>query len=142
MKVRGKEININCNKNYKVRLGTVNNNNPECVYFNIKGWVTPKEENELDYGKIVRVLNKRIKSQLHNILGPTNFVRNFTLVDTDLRESGIRYGKKSYFNCEVTLYQKELKQFDELPQDIEEITRKVIKDTLEPFEYFKFTSKK
>lgn len=142
MKVRGKEVKIPSNKNYKVQLGTVNNHNPECVYFNIKGWITPIDNSELDYGKIVRLLNKRIKTTLHTSLGSSNFLRDFTLVDTDLRESGIRYGKKSYFNCEVTLYQKELKEFQDLHSDIQKITTQIIQHTLEPFEYFRFTCKK
>lgn len=142
MKVRGKEINLKSNSNYKVRLGTVNNNNPQCIYFNIKGWATPKNEGELDYNKIIKVLNKRIKGVLHTELSKSNFMNDITLVDTDLRESGIRYGKKSYFNCEVTLYQKDVKQFSELPDDVGLITQKIIQQTLEPFEYLRFTNKK
>lgn len=142
MKVRGKEININSNQNYTVKLGTVNNNNPKCVYFNIKGWATPTNDLELDYGKIVRVLNKRIKSALHESLDTSKFLGDLMLVDTDLRDSGIRFGKKSYFNCEVTLYQKDIKQFQDLPLEVHKLTQHLIEDTLEPFEYFSFTKKK
>ena len=29
-----------------------------------------------------------------------------SIVDFDMRESGISYGKRSYMNCEITFYQK------------------------------------
>lgn len=142
MQVRGKELKLKSEQNYKTYLGTINTQEPRCVYFNIKSWATPKDKVERDYNKIVKTLNKRIKQQLFTILPESNFHPKISLVDTDLRDSGIRFGKKSYFNCEVTLYQKDVKDLRELPQDVEKITHKIIQDTLEPFEYLKFTNKK
>lgn len=142
MRLRGKEININSKNNYTVKLGTVNNQQPKCIYFEIKGWVTPTEEDELNYKKIIQLLNKRVKSSIHKNISNTKFIKDITIVDFDLRDSGIKYGKKSYFNCEVTLYQQEVKPIHELTHDIGSLTSKLINEIFEPFEYFRFHKKK
>jgi hypothetical protein len=142
MKVRGKEIKLNSQENYAVNLGTINNKNPTCFYFNIKGWTTPKDDSEEDYGKVVRLLNKRIKNKLHNIIDDNKYLKDITIVDLDLRESGIRYGKKSYFNCEVTMYQKNTGALLEISPEINKITNDIISGVLEPFEYFSFYKSK
>lgn len=142
MKVRGKEIKLNSQSNYTVNLGTVNNQQPTCFYFNIKGWTTPKEDEEEDYGKVVKLLNKRIKNKLFDTIDENRYQKDITIVDLDLRESGIKYGKKSYFNCEVTMYQKNTTGLIDIAPEINDLTNHIILGVLEPFEYFKFTKKK
>ena len=34
----------------------------------------------------------------------SNFINERTIVDFDIRESGIRFGKRSFMSCEVTLF--------------------------------------
>lgn len=142
MKVRGKEYKLNSKENYTVKLGTFNNLKPTCFYFNIKGWTTPKGENEENFGQVVKMLNKRIKNKLFNVVDGDKFQKEIIIVDLDLRSSGIKYGKKSYFNCEVTMYQKETVPLLGLTDTINDITNNLITEVLEEFEYLNFTKKK
>ena len=143
MKIRGKEMNLKSSDNYTVKLGTVNNKEPKCVYFEIKGWVTPTESSELNYAQIVSRLTKRTKSKLYQSIDKNKFHGEVFILDLDLRESGIQHGKKSYFNCEVSLFQEnDIKKLPDLIPDIEKMTNTIITEVFEPFEYFTFHKKK
>lgn len=143
MKIRGKEMNLKSSDNYTVKLGTVNNKEPKCVYFEIKGWVAPTDKSELNYGQIVNRLTKRTKSKLFQTINKDRFHGEVFILDLDLRESGIQHGKKSYFNCEVCLFQEnDIKSLPDLVPDIEKMTNSIITEVFEPFEYFTFHKKK
>jgi hypothetical protein len=144
MKIRGKEMDlITYSDNYTVKIGTVNNKNPHCVYFEIKGWVTPTEEYELDYGKVVSKLTKRTKSKVYELIKGSGFNENIFILDFDLRDSGVEYGKRSYYNCEVTLYQDgDIKELTDITPTIESISEEIISEVFEPFGYFDFYKKK
>jgi hypothetical protein len=50
--------------------------------------------------------NKKIKQTLFTLFDTgeyPEFDLDKTIVDLDIRESGIRFGKRSFINCEVTL---------------------------------------
>ena len=103
----GKELKINSFKNYNVVFGSVNNKHPKAVYVNLSSWVQPKDEAELNYNRVIRDLNKKIKQTLFNHFAsiPNNdIIQERTIVDLDIRESGIRYGKRSFMSCEITLF--------------------------------------
>lgn len=142
-KIRGKEIKLKSPKNYTINLGTVNNKDPKCLYFEIKGWVTPVNQDELDYRKIVKQLKKRFNDKLYTKINNTPFNKNVFIVDLDLRDSGIEFNKMSYYNCEVTLYQKgDTIQLTKLKNEISKISNELVHEILEPFEHFKFHKKK
>ena len=66
------------------------------------------------------------------------------LVDLDMRESGIQYGKRSFMNCEVTLYQKNELSVDseELISELSDVTKIIVNEVLDPNEYFNFHKSK
>jgi len=93
--------------NYKVLSGTVDNKNPKTLYLNISAWGEPLSDDEnLDYNMVVRHLTKSIKSEIYDKLDTRLFFNTRTIIDFDMRTSGIEYGKRSYMNCEITLFQK------------------------------------
>lgn len=140
--MRGKEFKIESRNNYSVKLGTVNNKNPKCIYFEIKGWGQPTVKDEIDYNKIINGITKKIKTLLHNTINYDDFEKTY-LLDFDLRSSGIKYGKKSYFNCEVTLYQKNVvKDLFDLKESIKYLSDDIINNVLEKTEYFNFKKNK
>jgi hypothetical protein len=103
----GKEIKSNRFKNYNVVFGSVNNKKPKAIYINISAWVDPIDEKGVNYNQIIRTLNKKLKQNLFNYFISENndvFDKDRTIVDLDIRESGIRYGKRSFMNCEITLF--------------------------------------
>ena len=103
----GKELKINSFKNYNVIFGSVNNKHPKAVYINLSSWVQPKVDDEINYNRVIRDLNKKLKQTLFNHfskLENTDIIEERTIVDLDIRESGIRYGKRSFMSCEITLF--------------------------------------
>lgn len=103
----GKEIKTNNFKDFNVVYGSVDNKNAKAVYINISAWAEPKSNDDINYTRSIRNINKRIKQVLFTMLDSdkTNrFLKDRTIVDLDIRESGIRYGKRSFMSCEVTLF--------------------------------------
>ncbi len=140
--MRGKEIKINVNKNYTVKLGTVDNKKPKCIFFEIRGWAQPKENNE-NYNWVVNKLNKRLTSRVHKLLPDSCFNKNVYLSNLDLRSSGIKLNKRSFFNYEVTLYlDKEIENIESIKPLINEYSQTLINDVFNEFEYMTFHKRK
>lgn len=143
----GKEIKTNKFKNYNVTFGSVNNKNPKAIYINISSWAQPKEEDELSYTSSIRGLNKKIRQNLFNTLfedSDSLFDKNRTIVDLDIRESGIRYGKRSFMSCEITLYlYNEYSITTTYMKDkLEWLTDNLVKNVFENNKIFEFNKKK
>jgi hypothetical protein len=132
----GKELKITKYKNYNVVFGSVNNKTSKAVYINISAWADPIFESEINYTRVIKDLNKKVKQTIFNHLDlkENNFIKNNTIVDFDIRESGIRFGKRSFINCEVTLYlnQEISINSEEMLFDLDEITNLLIKKVYPP----------
>jgi hypothetical protein len=141
----GKEIKNNNFKNYNITYGTVNNKNPKSIYLNISSWVEPIKDETNNYSFDIRTLNKKIKQTLFNYLdaNKTIFNKDRTIVDLDIRESGIKLGKRSFMNCEVTFFMKEALSINsiEITNTIDELTDLMFA-TFETNKSFKFHKKK
>jgi len=143
----GKELKVNNFKNYNITLGSVNNKNSKSVYINISGWAEPQDSEITYYTRIIKDINKKIKQSLFNKFDSeinTEIKKENTIVDLDIKESGIKYGKRSFMNCEITLFLN-----TELPinstymkNKLEDIVDMVINTTLENNKFFKFYKKK
>jgi len=73
------------------------------VYIDITSWVEPLFEDSEDAGKHIKSMRKAIKTCIFNNT-PKEFNKDMFIVDLDLRESGIRMGKKSFMSIDITLY--------------------------------------
>lgn len=143
----GKELKVENFKNYNVSYGTVNNKIPKAIYINISAWGEPKSELEHNYNRLIKDIDKKIRQSIYNFLEDNNillFAKERTIVDFDIKESGIKFGKRSFTNCEITLYLKnELSVNSEsLKPIIYELINLVIKSNLENCKNFKFYRKK
>lgn len=144
---KGKELKIEKFKNYNIVFGSVNNKNPKAIYINISAWGDPQTEGDISYIRVIRDINKKIKQTLFNTFAldlSTEFIKDRTIVDLDIRESGIRYGKRSFMNCEITLFLN-----NEIPVNsdfmrpmLDDVVDLVIKSAFEPNRFFKFYKKK
>lgn len=146
MMKKGKEIKMGKSyNNFKVTAGTVDSKNPTSVYINISAWGEPTQEDTEHYVSVISGLKKEVSKYIHNNL-PLTYNKNRTIIDLDMRESGIAYGKRSFMSCEITLYQTprngKLLMSGELKRSMGEITDKLIKDVFEKYDYFKFHKKK
>jgi hypothetical protein len=144
---KGKEIKTTKFKNYNVVFGSVNNKNPKAIYINISSWVEPLEEIGVNYNQVIRNLNKKIKQSLFKIFDEETdcfFDGNRTIVDLDIRESGIRYGKRSFMSCEMTLFLNEEMSVtsDYMKDKLESVTENLIKTNFENNKTFNFNKKK
>lgn len=143
----GKELKMNKFKNYNVVFGSVNNKNPKAIYINISAWAEPLNEEDVNYNRAIKDLHKKIKQVIYNHLynkSETDFVKENTIVDLDIRESGIRYGKRSFMSCEVTLYlHTEIPANSErMKMNLEDLTPVIIKTVFDNDKNFKFHRKK
>ena len=102
---RGKEILLKENDKYLIKYGTIDSKEPTSVFLTISSWVRPKD-NELNYDRIISKLRKKIKQKIYNNQENNIFNPNRTIVDLDLRSSGISTNKKSFMFCEITLFQR------------------------------------
>ena len=143
----GKQIKVHDQKNYNITYGCVDNKNPKSIYVNITAWLEPLSENEEDYNKIIKNLNKKIRQNLYNFLSSdksTIFLKDKTIVDLDLRESGIKFGKRSFMSCEITLFQNgEISINSELmKQNLNNVSSLIIDRTFNEDKDFRFHKKK
>lgn len=144
---KGKELKVNEFKNYNVVYGSVNNRDPKAIYINISAWAEPKIEGLSNYNRVIRDTDKNLRQTVYNSIESNAlipFFKDKTIVDFDIRESGVKYGKRSFTNCEVTLYMKnEIPvNSDVLKPTIYNLIETSINSVFENNEYFKFYKRK
>lgn len=142
---RGKEIKLEISNDFVTSIGTVDNKNPVALYIKMNAWLDIlKEDYEINYGQVIRRLDKSIRTHIFNNLNKNEFHDDLTIVDLDIRESGITYGKRTFMNCQITLFQQNnyLVDSEFVKLELTEIMKELIKEIFEPNEYFKFNKKK
>ena len=136
----GKQMKLELFKNYKITTGTIDNKNPKAMYITISAWGKPKVDGEINYSDVIRKINKQIKSILFDNLDKGLFEPSRSIVDLDMRNSGISFDKKSYMNCEITLFK--LNNFKiqdkKIKEHITEIITNIIESVFDESEYFEF----
>jgi hypothetical protein len=95
----GKKIRLRLFNNLKVFYGTIDYVELKSIYINIQSWVCPKDDYS-NWRKIVCTQSRDIK---HTILDANDLdlFHKSTIVDLDIRHSGISLDKKSFMNLEI-----------------------------------------
>ena len=101
----GKQFKLSLNPNFRTYYGSVDYKKPKSIYLNISSWFTPTYESE-NWERVVGKLKRKIKYNIIESSSPELFLSNKNIVDLDIRTSGIRENKRSYMNCEITLFLK------------------------------------
>mgnify|MGYP000903861106 CR=1 FL=1 len=139
---KGKSVKLNLFSPIKSVYGTVDSKNLKSLYINIQSWVSPKFDHN-NWNRVVCNLNREIKHSVFKSID-TNLFKENSIVDLDLRTSGISHGKKSFFNLEVNLYTNQ--EFDfksiELKESVKKIVRSIIRDNVIENKYFDFSISK
>jgi len=143
----GKEVKVSSFKNYSIVYGRDDNKHSKAVYINISAWAEPQDKETISYNRVIKDINKNIRQTLFNIFDTkieTEIKKNHTIVDLDIRESGIRYGKRSFTNCEITLFlNSEIPVNSEtMKEKLDMVTEKLIKTCFDNNKTFKFHKKK
>jgi polyribonucleotide nucleotidyltransferase len=139
---KGKSVRLNLFNPIKSVYGTVDSTNLKSIYINIQTWVSPKSDYN-NWSRIVSNLNKEIKTSVFNSIDKDLF-KDYTIVDLDLRSSGLSPGKKSFLNLEVNLYPTKEIDFKcpELKESIKEIIKNIVRENVTENEFFTFSSSK
>jgi hypothetical protein len=139
---KGKSVKLNLYNPIKSVYGTVDSKNLKSVYINIQSWVTPKEEYE-NWNRIVSNLGREIKHSVYQSIN-TKLFQDTSIVDLDLRTSGISHGKKSFFNLEINLYTNSELDFKsiEIKDSIKIIVKSVFSNNILQNKYFDFSTSK
>ena len=139
---KGKSVKLNLYNPIKSVYGTVDSKNLKSLYINIQSWVTPKSDYD-NWNRIVSNLNREIKHSVYNSINLDLF-KEHSIVDLDLRTSGISHGKKSFFNLEVNLYTNQEMDFKslEIRDSVKQIVKNIFKDNVIKNKYFEFSLSK
>ena len=139
---KGKSVKLNLFNPIKSVYGTVDSKNLKSVYINIQSWVTPKSEHD-NWNRVVCNLNREIKHSVFNSLSQTIFTDK-SIVDLDLRTSGISHGKKSFFNLEVNVFLENELDFKSilLKDSVKKIVKNIFINNLSNNSYFDFYKSK
>ena len=139
---KGKSVKLNLYNPIKSSYGTVDSKKLKSVYINIQSWVTPKFEHD-NWNRVVCNLSREIKHSVYNSI-TTGIFQEKSIVDLDLRTSGISHGKKSFFNLEVNLYtniELDFKSY-EIKESIKKIVKTIFKNNINENKYFDFSTSK
>ena len=112
--------------------------NLKSIYINIQSWVNPKISSD-NWNRIVCNLSRQIKHSVFNNLDRSLF-EDKTIVDLDLRTSGIVYGKKSFLNLEINLFTISELDFKSMTvkDSIKKIVQKINNENFNSNPYFEF----
>ena len=139
---KGKSIKLNLYNPIKSVYGTVDSKNLKSVYINIQSWVTPKDEYD-NWNRVVSNLSREIKHSVYESIN-THLFQDKSIVDLDLRTSGISHGKKSFFNLEINLYTTDEMDFKspEIKESVTNIVQSIYNNNITTNKYFEFSTTK
>ena len=139
---KGKSVKLQLFNPIKSVYGTVDSKNLKSVYINIQSWVTPKKEFD-NWNRVVSNLGREIKHSVFDSIN-TKIFQEKSIVDLDLRTSGISHGKKSFFNLEINLYTTSEIDFKslEIKDSIKQIVKSVYRNNINQNKYFDFSISK
>jgi len=135
---KGKSIKINGFKDFKINYGTVDFKSMKSIYLVIQAWVEPITDLE-SWSSVVNTLRRDIKHKLLDSID-LNIFNGRTIVDLDLRTSGIQEGKRSFMNLEITLFLDEYIDFksEQLKKSLTTICKYITKNNFKSNRYFSF----
>jgi hypothetical protein len=136
---KGKTSKINNFESLKVNYGTVDSKNLKSIYINIQSWVNPKIISD-NWNRIVCNLSREIKHTVYNQID-RDLYEEKTIVDLDLRTSGIVFGKKSFLNLEINLYTLSELDFKstKVRDSIKKLVYKIYYENFQNNKFFDFT---
>jgi len=137
----GKFIPLGYYKDVKIGYGTVDYKNLKTIYIKLNSWIEPENEKD-EFNRLLLKTKKNIKSRIYDLR--SDFFKKESIVDLDVRTKGIRLGKKSFLNLEITLFTE--KPLDikskELKSMISDLTKNIVESDLDNKILFNFHKNK
>ena len=122
----GKYIPLGTYNDVKMGYGTVDFKNLKTIYLKLNSWVQPEDENE-DFNSTIHKSRRKIKEIIYNLR--SEYFKQQSIVDLDIRTKGIKLDKRSFMNLEITLYVD--KQFDIKSQEVKTIIKDLVETTID-----------
>jgi len=122
----GKFIGLGYYNNIKVGYGTVDHKNLKTIYIKLNSWIEPEDENG-EFNELLSKTKRKIKLRIYNLR--SELFRKESIVDLDVRTRGIKLGKKSFINLEITLFTQ--KHFDMRTKELKNIIKTLVKDIID-----------
>ena len=122
----GKFITLGYYGNVKIGYGTVDHKALKTIYIKLNSWVEPKNEND-EFDILLSKTKRKIKLRIYEL--HSDLFKKESIVDLDVRTKGIRLGKKSFLNLEITLFTQ--KYFDIRSKELRCIIKNLIKDIID-----------
>jgi hypothetical protein len=122
----GKFITLGYYDNVKIGYGTVDYKNLKTIYIKLNSWIEPEDMDD-EFNELLSKTKRKIKLRIYDL--KSNLFKKESIVDLDVRTKGIKLGKKSFINLEITLFTQ--KHFDIRTKDLKNIIKKLIKDVID-----------
>jgi hypothetical protein len=122
----GKYITLGYYDNVKIGYGTVDYKNLKSIYIKLNSWIEP-EDIDNEFKELLSKTKRKIKLRIYDL--KSDLFKKESIVDLDVRTKGIKLGKKSFINLEITLFTQ--KHFDIRTKDLKNIIKKLLKDIID-----------
>lgn len=113
---KGKFITIGVHNNVKIGYGTVDHKNLKTIYIQLNSWTQPNHD-DCDFDRLILKTRRHIKNKIYDLR--CEYFKPQSIVDLDIKTSGIKTNKRSFMDLEITLYVE--KFFDVKSKEIKQI---------------------
>ncbi len=137
----GKFIALGYYENVKIGYGTVNHKDLKTIYIKLNSWLAPENEDE-EFDNIISKTKRKVKLRIYDL--HSDLFKKGSIVDLDVRTKGIKVGKKSFLNLEITLFTEKCFDIrsDELKTMLENLIKNIIDSDLDNKILFNFHKNK
>ena len=122
----GKFITLGYYDNVKIGYGTVDYKNLKTIYIKLNSWVEPEDDDD-EFNELLSKTKRKIKLRIYDL--KSDLFKKESIVDLDVRTKGIKLGKKSFINLEITLFTQ--KHFDIRTKELKNIIKNLVKDIID-----------
>ena len=122
----GKFIALGYYENVKIGYGTVNHKDLKTIYIKLNSWLAPESEDE-EFDNIISKTKRKVKLRIYDL--HSDLFKKESIVDLDVRTKGIKVGKKSFLNLEITLFTE--KRFDIRSEELKSMLENLIKNIID-----------
>ena len=120
----GKFITLGFCNNVKIGYGTVDYKNLKTIYIKLNSWIEP--ENCVKFNESLSKSKRKIKLRIREL--NTDFFKKDSIVDLDVKTKGMKLGKRSFLNLEITLFTQKI--FDIKEKKIKTLIKNLIEDII------------
>jgi hypothetical protein len=122
----GKFIGLGYYNNIKIGYGTVDHKNLKTIYIKLNSWIEPEDGDE-EFIELLSKTKRKIKLRIYNL--KSDLFKKESIVDLDVRTKGIKRGKKSFINLEITLFVQ--KYFDIRVKELKNFIKNLVEDIVD-----------